>query len=68
MKRQKKNTVNCTQAVRKTCKYGLYGIQQWTCDYIGKAGHMRGCPCEECDKYVKVKNPGRKTPWRLKRN
>ena len=45
--------VNCTQAVRKTCKYGLYGAHEWTCDYIERTGRMRGCPYQACTKYIK---------------
>ena len=43
--------VKCTQAVKKKCKYGLYGAREWTCAYIEKTGHMRGCPGSECTKY-----------------
>lgn len=45
------NSVKCTQAVKKKCKYGLYGAREWTCCYIEKTGHMRRCPGSACTKY-----------------
>ena len=65
---KKHPTIKCTQSVRKTCKYGLYGAREYTCNYIEIEGHRRGCSYEACDKYVKIKEQKPKTPWSLRRS
>ena len=39
----------------KTCKYRAARQELNGCDYILIAGHSRGCPVKECDKYEEGK-------------
>lgn len=43
-------TYQCSKVGHK-CIYKSGNGQNRTCDYIGIAGHRRGCPPEQCDKY-----------------
>ena len=49
------NTVKCSKVI-KTCEYSFSPTTGFTfCDYLCKTGNRRGCPAEQCDKYVKKK-------------
>ena len=47
---QKHNTKKC-----KTCIYRASKYAPNLCDYILIEGHSRGCPTEDCTRYVKGK-------------
>ena len=49
------NTVNCTMAVRKTCKYRAKFEGKYCCYYSALMEKSRGCSYVACDKYVKSK-------------
>jgi hypothetical protein len=40
--------------VQKNCAYAGKAGSLVICDFIGKTGHKRGCPAEECTAYQKV--------------
>ena len=42
--------VKCSE-VGKQCEYGAPFEGKIACDFIGKTGHMRGCPTEACIKF-----------------
>ena len=46
-------TVKCSE-VHDSCAYAETNEAHGMCAYIGMTGKMRGCPAEECDKYMKV--------------
>ena len=49
------NLVNCTMAVRKTCKYRAKFEGRYCCYYLALMKQSRGCSYSACDKYVKSK-------------
>lgn len=47
-------TVNCTEAVMKTCKYSQnISNKYFICDYAYRTGKLRKCSPKECDQYIK---------------
>lgn len=45
----------------KTCLYRARPEDYNGCNYIFIEGHSRGCPAEECDKYIKDARRRRQT-------
>lgn len=52
----------------KTCKYRGTNYIGNGCDYIEFAGHSRGCPVEEYDKYEKKPRKKRSASINLTKN
>lgn len=56
-------------ADRKKCRICRYRVTSALrlnaarCDYLGIAGHVRGCAAEDCDRYVKGSRIERSNRW-----
>ena len=59
-KREEVKGSNKNKTLCKTCIYRARDFSVNRCDYIDIEKHSRGCPVEDCDKYIKGPRAPRK--------